>query len=541
MADPKKQRRKSFGGLLSSTFSASSSHDRSPSEGTILSRSHLHNHPVPSHAHHQRSGSSQKLQKRSRPRSSSGSGSMLLSRCQTMPLQMDSGAGAALHNNDGLYTNYAYNTQGYYADNAAAAAVPCSTGTGHATFQNNDTSQHRSQQRPRAKSVQKSLSSVLGSFRSRASADDDGSHRARSKNSSSDDDDDYFTAMGMRNILGFQVLHHGDVQISGAMRRKKHHYLVLTDTHLIRFKNQAKAAETFPSIPAVYGRNSSGSVGSTNRQSVVSMYSLADGQMNVDAPASDNVSLGSILAVHGLEDGKIEICYLEDKATKPAFLHIQLNDQEEFGLWLGGIRAAACKYNALEPPVFDAPTVEYVISALLREQDYNPDVFRMFRVLHRISAAKRTSSDDPTKNSPHEVSYLAIGHHKVHIVPLPKPTRSSATSANDVNFGLCLGVMCLSSFSMGLADDEFHMAFRYVCYMCCQYKADSLVSHSCNPSRFTSPRYSAPTLHSMFGSVPNSFVPSGSSSRLPLMSHLISATKLRVVGPQTTMDPSSVH
>ena len=451
MAEPKKQRRKSFGGLLSSTFTVS--HDRSHSEGAALSRSHLHNHPNPSHAHHQRSGSSPKLQKRYRRRSSS-SGSMLLS-SQTMPLQLQAGIGmeSGAVRNDGLYTSYAYNTQNYYADNAAAPGLH---------FQNNDT-QHRPQQRPRAKSVQKSLSSVLGSFRSRASADDEGSNRARSKNSSSDDDHD-FSAMNMRNILGFQVLHHGTVQISGGMLRKKQHYLVLTDTHLIRFKNQAKAAETFPSIPAVYGhgRSASGSAAAANRQSVVSMYSLADGQMSVDLPVSDNVPLGNILAVHGLEEGKIEICYLEEKATKPSFLHIQLNDHEDFELWLGGIRAAACKYNALEPPVFDAATVEYVIAALVREHDYNPDVFRMFRVLHRLAVPKRTSPDDPTKNSPHEVSYLAIGRHKVHIVPLPKPTRSSTASVNDVNFGLCLGVMCLSAFSMSRADDEFQMAFRCV-------------------------------------------------------------------------------
>lgn len=406
-----KPRRKSFGALLSSS-SFSPSHDRAASEGILRhshshshshshQHSHLHEHPHPSHAHHQRSASSHKLQKR-RPQSS-GSASLMLNRTGTMDNY-----------------NYTYNHDNAYHDTSS---------------------------RPRAKSVQKSLSSVLGSYRSRGSVDDDKAHAH--KTSSSDEDDTHF-----KNLLGFQVLHHGEVQFAGGMRRKKQ-YLVLTDTHLLRFKNQSRAADRFPSIPPTYGhgRAASPSFGgvAANRQSTVSLMSLADGTAAADTPVADNIPLGSVLAVHGADEGKIEICYLEEKAVKPGFLHIQLNDQAEFDLWLGGIRAAACKLNAVEPPVFDAVTVDYVVAALVRERDYNPGVFRMFRVLHRLAVAKRTSSDDP-KNTPHDVCYLAIGHHKLHIVPLPKLT------ADD--FGLCLGVMCLSAFAMARADDEFQMAFR---------------------------------------------------------------------------------
>ena len=41
------------------------------------------------------------------------------------------------------------------------------------------------------------------------------------------------------------VVHHGEVQTSSTMFRKKREYLVLTETHLIRFKGQHKAAEAF--------------------------------------------------------------------------------------------------------------------------------------------------------------------------------------------------------------------------------------------------------------------------------------------------------
>jgi hypothetical protein len=45
-----------------------------------------------------------------------------------------------------------------------------------------------------------------------------------------------------RNI---QVLHHGEVQTSSSMFRKKKEYLVLTESHLMRFKSHQKAADAF--------------------------------------------------------------------------------------------------------------------------------------------------------------------------------------------------------------------------------------------------------------------------------------------------------
>ncbi|KAL1954771.1 hypothetical protein VTO42DRAFT_719 [Malbranchea cinnamomea] len=507
----KKQRRRSFGALLSSSpFTSSSSasfcgyHDRASSDGNLL-LSRLHNHPRPSHAHRQRSGStstfSSKLQKRSRRQS------LLLDRSMTMPAAMAVDAAAAVSsvqynhdNNDRreslYYSNHIYSDDYAYHYHNNNNAAPSN---GHHHYSQPETNlpqqttlplypqqqQQRQQYSPhnnhhqlqlqqrhlRTKSGQKSLrSSVLDSFRSVGSVDDDQSTKARSKHSSSDEEDP-FSAMGVwRNMLGFQVLHHGYVQMcgTGAMRRKKHQYLVLTDTHLMRFKNQAKAADAFPSIPAPYGSRSSGSSfgAAANRQSVVSLSSLADSQFGgvsgtgAGELGAEQIHLGNILAVHGLEEGKIEVCYL-DKASKPAFLHIQVNDLEEFVLWLGGIRGAACKYNAIEPPVFDAATVDYVIAALVREQDYDPDEFRMFRVLHRVaSSIKRTSSDDPTKNFPHEVCFLATGHHKLHVVPLPKPARSSVATSNDMDLGLCLGIMCMSAFTMPRGDDEIQMTFR---------------------------------------------------------------------------------
>lgn len=53
-----------------------------------------------------------------------------------------------------------------------------------------------------------------------------------------------------------EVFHHGEVQTASGMFRKKNQYLVLTDTHLVRLKNQARASELFPSIPSSVGKSS---------------------------------------------------------------------------------------------------------------------------------------------------------------------------------------------------------------------------------------------------------------------------------------------
>lgn len=46
------------------------------------------------------------------------------------------------------------------------------------------------------------------------------------------------------------VLHHGEVQTGSSIFRKRKEYLVLTETHLYKFKSQVKACEMFPQYVA---------------------------------------------------------------------------------------------------------------------------------------------------------------------------------------------------------------------------------------------------------------------------------------------------
>ncbi|KAL2369943.1 leucine rich repeat protein [Blastomyces gilchristii SLH14081] len=319
----------------------------------------------------------------------------------------------------------------------------------------------------RSKSSQKSMrKSVFGSLRSLGSIDDDQrSTRARSKASSGDEEDLATSLATLKSLLGNQVLHHGEVQTTGGMWRKKSQYLVLTDTHLVRFKSQSKAGELFPSIPASWGRNSLAST-STNRHSMVSIASFQDPQLATYSDLASGIPLSSIVAVYKLDDGRpyfsIEVCHMDERSPKPSSLQLQLNDPEESGLWLAGIRAAAEQARAIDPPMFDQKSVEYVARALELERDYDPDCFRMYKVVQRVSAksSSRSSNDDLAKLTSN-VCYLAIGVHKIHLIPLPKSSnRGSVASLTELDMNMSFGLMTLASLSMQRGDDAFQLVFR---------------------------------------------------------------------------------
>lgn len=357
--------------------------------------------------------------------------------------------------------------------------------------------------RSRSKSIQKSVrNSVFGSLSSFVSIDDDQrSAKAHSKDSSWDGDDSPATMFGPgasnstyqnynnattipavyagRCHFGSRVLHYGEVQMSAPMWRKKNQYLVLTESHLVRFKSQNKAAEFFPSIPPSSGKTSASNAAAApnNRLSVVSLASLPDGQggANVEVQGGiggSGIALHSIIAVHKLDDGKpyfsIEVCYADEKVPKGVSLNIQLSDPQEASLWLMGIRNGAESARSMDPPFLDLNTVEYVSRTLEEERDYDPDCFRVYKVVHRASPKQNNRappSDDLTKLAS-SVCLLAIGVHKIHILPLhPKvSSKASIVSLTELDLDPWLGFMSLSGISVQPSDDSFQLIFRWVTY-----------------------------------------------------------------------------
>lgn len=274
--------------------------------------------------------------------------------------------------------------------------------------------------------------------------------------------DEQASPITRNGIWSSTMLHHGAVQTTGGMWRKKSQYLVLTDSHLIRFKNQVKAAETFSSIPPSYNARAPAS----HRQSVASISSLQDMQHMVSGEASAGIPLNSIIALYMLEDHRVsstvEVAYLDERTHKAALIQMQTPDQQELNLWMVGIRQAAQLARANDPLPFDRGAVQYVTRMLEHERDYDPETFRMFRVI-QIASSKtptRSSSEDLTKLSP-TGCYLAIGLHKLHLIPMHKTAnRSSAVSLSDLETVTSFGLMNLTGLSMEYGDDSLHLKFR---------------------------------------------------------------------------------
>ncbi|EEP78189.1 conserved hypothetical protein [Uncinocarpus reesii 1704] len=324
--------------------------------------------------------------------------------------------------------------------------------------------------RARSKSLQKSKrNSMFASLRSFGTpADDDqASIRARSKESSEEDDFAMFLGFGYNNrlSLGTQVLHHGEVQTSVPMWRKKSQYLVLTDTHLVRFKSRSKAAEAFPTIPAQWGRNTNSTL-TSNRLSVVSLASLQDSPLPGGGEGGSGIALNRILALHKLDDGRpffsVEVCYMEERPSKISSLQIQLTDPLDAELWRSGIRDAAAEARAADPVPFEREAVEYISRALDQERDYDPYTMSMHRVVRRVPVkpSGRSSVDDNIKlaSTP---CYLVVGVHKLHILPLYKASnRASMVSLNELDMSQSYGLLSLAALYMQRGDDGIQLVFR---------------------------------------------------------------------------------
>ncbi|KAJ5882557.1 uncharacterized protein N7529_001229 [Penicillium soppii] len=310
--------------------------------------------------------------------------------------------------------------------------------------------------RPRRKSLQKKRTSVFGSLKSLHSWEDD-----EMPSASVASVDDQIMSNPRNGIWSSAILHHGEVQTTGGMWRKKSQYLVLTDTHIIRFKSQGKAADAFPSIPASYTR-----APAAHRQSVASISSLQDMTQMASGDATAGIPLNSIIAVYMLEDARlspsVEVAYLDERTHKATLVQMQTSDLQDLNLWMVGIRQAAQMARANHPMPFSRGSVEYVTRMLEHERDYDPEAFRMFRVIQIASSKSitRASSDDLTKLSP-TGCYLAIGSHKLHLLPMQKTAnRSSVVSLSDWESATSFGLMNLTGLSMEYGDDSLHLTFR---------------------------------------------------------------------------------
>jgi hypothetical protein len=319
--------------------------------------------------------------------------------------------------------------------------------------------------RPRARTLQKGRpSSLFGSLGRRSATyadEEDESDTLYSPTSESPGEGQL--DLGSSTSSSTTVLHHGEVQTTIGMFRKKKEYLVLTETHLIRFKSQSRASETFPVVPPVPSR-----ANGTRHPSTASIGSLQEIQSNHSHSSADfdsRIPLGQIVTAYKVDDGRpfftTEVVYLDEEHYGVGSIQLMLHDPREADLWHTSIRAAAQKARLMLPEPYPKRVVRYLVRVLETADDYDASHFQVFRVLRRAPVPKggRSSSDDLQKLGA-SVFYMVIGINRLHMIPLPDfghlAGRFSIPKGGRNMFGLTTLVAMNASYS----DDKFELCFR---------------------------------------------------------------------------------
>ena len=330
-----------------------------------------------------------------------------------------------------------------------------------------------------SKAQVKRASSVFSSFRGyKLPADDDPEPLSASSTRNSTIFGEYL----WEDVHDLQVLQHGEVQTSSSMFRKKKEYLVLTEKHLVRFKNQAKAIEAFPgcsSSPSGFGEGTDyRRVPSSHRMStyrhshspsISSSHDLQSLASESSGERHQGIPLRQIVAVYHLDDGRphfaLELYYLDDESNHASSMTLQFGDPEEMFAWLKILREAANAARLFDGKPISAHNSHLAARVVEAERDYVPPHYAIYKVVLRPQGktTTRSSSDDLAKASA-SVCFLAIGVHKVHIIPLFKPAsqRSSSPSLSSHSMQSSHGILTLTEVCVNEIDDTFQLTFRYV-------------------------------------------------------------------------------
>ena len=263
------------------------------------------------------------------------------------------------------------------------------------------------------------------------------------------------------NVPTHTVMLHGEVQTSAGMFRKKKEYLVLTETHILRYKSQMKAADAFKVIP--YPGKPSG----TKHGAMPSVGSYSDLQTLSDSSGDKDgrVSLRQVVGVLRLDDGRpyfaLELNWLDEDSSQSSLMTLQFGNPEERDVWMKNIRSAAHEARLRESRPMSAFNVEHAARIIERDADYDPANCAIFKIVQRQSPAKsnRSSAEDLTKVAS-QVCFLAIGVHKVHLVPLVKPAARSASPSTPQGSTASYGILTLTSVKLSEFDDAFELTFR---------------------------------------------------------------------------------
>ena len=192
---------------------------------------------------------------------------------------------------------------------------------------------------------------------------------------------------------------------------------------------------------------------------------------SVASESSGDGDLGTplrhIVGVYHLDDGRphfaIEVYWMDDDSNHAACMTLQFVDPDDMYTWLAKLRDAANRARLANANPLSAYNSHLAARVVEAERDYVPPHYAIYRVVLRPQgkATSRASSDDVTKAAS-SVCFLAIGVHKVHLIPLFKPSsqRSSSPSLTSSSAQSSYGIMTLTEVCVSDVDDTFLLIFR---------------------------------------------------------------------------------
>jgi hypothetical protein len=177
--------------------------------------------------------------------------------------------------------------------------------------------------------------------------------------------------------------------------------------------------------------------------------------------------LRNIVAVYHLDDGRphfaIEVYWLEVESNHASCMTLQFGDPDDMHTWLAKLRDAANCARLDDANPLSAYNSHLAARVVEAERDYVPPHYAIYKVVLRPQgkATTRSSSDDLSKASA-SVYFLAIGVHKVHLIPLfkPPPHRASTPSLASSSAQSSYGILALTEICVSEVDDTFFLTFR---------------------------------------------------------------------------------
>lgn len=297
--------------------------------------------------------------------------------------------------------------------------------------------------------------SVFGSFKSRESLPPPDSPRGiGSSASSSVESSNYDTPSSSPATISASVVLSGELVTGGGLLRKKKEYVVLTNRELLRYKSEAKFVEAFGSVPVPvrsHGRRGSSAASFAEITSDHTLITRLDQVVAVFFTGSEAESGSSI-----------QVDYI-DTTGSPCSIVFQASTPFLAQGWVDKIRNAAfhARQEPDSPSLWTESAIEYVIQRVESERDYSPNRFLMYRIVQRAGqpGKKSSSSVEDLQKMYCTTAFLAIGLHKIHIIPMKLPHKNSGTGVPSMA-ATSHALLNISAMSISEYDDSFSLTFR---------------------------------------------------------------------------------